>query len=522
MALRMGSLCSGYEGLGLAVADVMDVEHAWFAEVDPAASHVLDAHWPGTPNHGDITVTDWTTVEPVDVLTAGWPCQPSSSAGKRKGSLDERDLWPIRKFDEGGQPRRGVIDAIRALRPRTFIGENVPGLLTVENGMCFGRVLADLDDAGYTVAWTTVGACRVGLCHHRHRIYILATLDGADTPTRAPIASRDGDGWERMQDSLFGDPHPVEWPQAGHVADGQAWAMAAEPCGTNGTILPTPRANAGRTSRGAAMDRRSRSAPSLEQAVEIAQGILPRELKSWSEAPASWRPFPEMLPTPTASVANRYGMPSPETAARRMGEEGRRNLQDAVAMLPTPTARDASCGARRTSPEGRPLSEVVALLPTPTASDTTGAGHAGDGAPNLRTVAVLLPTPRASDGTHGGPNQRGSSGDLALPSAVQPERWGQYASAIRRHEQATGHAAPNPTEPGRLGRPRLTAALPEWMMGLPPGWITGLVSSGSDPRPDRISRNDAIRIAGNGVVAQAASHAIRLLLGQLARKRVAA
>lgn len=64
------------------------------------------------------------------------------------------------------------------------------------------------------------------------------------------------------------------------------------------------------------------------------------------------------------------------------------------------------------------LEDVVALLPTPTVSDTNGPGTHGDGGPDLRTAVTLLPTPRATDGTKGGPNQRGSSGDLMLPSAV--------------------------------------------------------------------------------------------------------
>ncbi|MEV6331469.1 hypothetical protein [Streptomyces sp. NPDC051909] len=81
--------------------------------------------------------------------------------------------------------------------------------------------------------------------------------------------------------------------------------------------------------------------------------------------------------------------------------------------LPTPRARDS----RRKGFEDA-LPNVVALLPTPTASEATGPGHAGRGGMNLRHTVTLLPPPRASDGEKGGPNQRGSKGDLALPSAV--------------------------------------------------------------------------------------------------------
>jgi DNA (cytosine-5)-methyltransferase 1 len=87
-----------------------------------------------------------------------------------------------------------------------------------------------------------------------------------------------------------------------------------------------------------------------------------------------------------------------------------------------------------------------------------------------------------------------------LPSAVQPGRFGVYESAVRRQEFVFGVAAPNPTEPGRAGKPRLAAPFCEWMMGCPPGWIT-----------DVVPRGDAIRIAGNGVVGQAVTYALPLL-----------
>lgn len=66
--MRVGSLCSGYGGLDLAVTAVLGGRVAWHAEKDKAASRVLAHHWPGTPNLGDITAADWSTVEPVDVL----------------------------------------------------------------------------------------------------------------------------------------------------------------------------------------------------------------------------------------------------------------------------------------------------------------------------------------------------------------------------------------------------------------------------------------------------------------------
>ncbi|MFJ8745080.1 DNA cytosine methyltransferase, partial [Embleya sp. NPDC127516] len=117
---RIGSLCTGYGGLDDAVHAVLGGETAWHADNDPGASAILAHHWPRTPNLGDITALDFRTVAPVDVLTAGWPCQPSSMAGKRAGTADERWI-----FD-------AILNAARDLdpRPRLLVLENVPGLLT--------------------------------------------------------------------------------------------------------------------------------------------------------------------------------------------------------------------------------------------------------------------------------------------------------------------------------------------------------------------------------------------------------
>lgn len=91
--LRIGSLCSGYGGLEMGVQAVLGGAVAWHCENDPDASRVLAHHWPDVPNHGDLRSTDWASVEPVDVVTAGFPCQPVSSAGRRKGTDDDRWLW---------------------------------------------------------------------------------------------------------------------------------------------------------------------------------------------------------------------------------------------------------------------------------------------------------------------------------------------------------------------------------------------------------------------------------------------
>jgi DNA (cytosine-5)-methyltransferase 1 len=230
-----------------------------------------------------------------------------------------------------------------------------------------------------------------------------------------------------------------------------------------------------------------------------------------------------MLPTPTG----RDGGSGPGHS----GREGGPNLRTAVdALLPTPQARDGDSRSRGAShPDRRKelnpkragqLDEVaVHLLPTPNATDAQGGPravpehrtHDGvDHGPRLRDVVAdqtLLPTPRATDGTKGGPNQHGSSGDLMLPSAVQPERWGRYAAAIARWAAIVGRPAPDPTEPGTKGQPRLAPRFVEWMMGADEGWVTDVPG---------VSRSAQLARLGNGVVPQQAAAAVLLLLPELA------
>jgi DNA (cytosine-5)-methyltransferase 1 len=151
--MRVGSLFTGYGGLDIAVGGDL----AWYAEIEPAACQVLAHHYPGVPNLGDITAINWADVEPVDVITGGYPCQPFSHAGNRKGKNDVRHLWP------------NVLDAIRAVRPRYAILENVSGHLTLG----FADVLADLAEIGWSCEWGTYRASDVGAPHRRERLFIL-------------------------------------------------------------------------------------------------------------------------------------------------------------------------------------------------------------------------------------------------------------------------------------------------------------------------------------------------------------
>ncbi|MCX5121982.1 DNA cytosine methyltransferase [Micromonospora sp. NBC_00362] len=171
---RIGSLCTGYGGLDLAVELVLGGQLTWYAENDRHARTVCAHHWPGVPNLGDIRTVDWTRVEPVDVLTAGFPCQDISNAGKRAGITGTHSsLWS------------SIADAVRVLRPPLVFVENVAALL--RRG--FDVVEADLATIGYDTSWLCLRASDIGAAHRRDRLFLLAAptprpgggADAADT-----------------------------------------------------------------------------------------------------------------------------------------------------------------------------------------------------------------------------------------------------------------------------------------------------------------------------------------------------
>lgn len=157
--MRIGSLFSGYGGLDMAVESVFPESFTgWYSEIAPGACEVLKASLPDVQNLGDIKAVDWSRVTPVDVLTAGFPCQPISTAGLLKGKDDDRWLWPE------------VARCISILRPGLVLLENVAAL--VKRGLA--DCLSDLATLGYDAEWDVVAASDVGAPHQRKRIFVLA------------------------------------------------------------------------------------------------------------------------------------------------------------------------------------------------------------------------------------------------------------------------------------------------------------------------------------------------------------
>ena len=408
--MRIGSICTGTGALDAAVEAVLPGSRTvWHCEFADGPAAILAHRFPGVPNHRDITQVDWSQVEPVDIVTAGFPCQDVSQAGARAGL----------KHGTRTGIFHSVMVAVEALSPRLVFLENVLGLLTADGdewpdhvtalwevaqkwgrvvslidhkirkarrkGVCRGEwehrkryervravrsrkravaefdrerlrsvpraiatVLGALAAAGYDTQWCCLRASDVGAPHQRERVFLVSLPTprvsdtngagshgegGPDLRTVAallptPDASMGNGGRTRSAEALArGDhqanlndlprmlPTPTSRDHKGHNQRGETCltgALLPTPVVTDAkgarnatagraegsqhhsgstltdamTLLPTPRVAAGRTGASAATRRDSRSAPSLEQALEIARGELPREFEEGTDLPA--------------------------------------------------------------------------------------------------------------------------------------------------------------------------------------------------------------------------------------------
>ena len=480
--MRIGSLFSGAGGLDMAVEAAFAGHTVWHSEIDKAASKVLAYRWPDVPNLGSITEINWAEVEPVDVLCGGFPCQDVSAAGKRAGIKDgtRSGLWAV------------FAEAIGQLRPRFVVIENVRGLLSaaahravesddavVGDGTgrpvlrAAGAVLGDLADLGYDAQWATVAAADVGAPHRRERVFVLAT-----------DASRDGFGGCEELDGLAVKFQP-QHQYRGHtdrrvLEDGAGTWRDAPHSSSNGW-------DEGRAESAGIVGGFDAAVGGDEPGVAL---LLP--------TPTSC----DYKPTSSASDLERH---SPGLGAV---------TAHFPALLPAPEAKNSHAGPdyarmNREGSGGHDLVTALALLPTPNAQDGNGGGrYSSEG--HQKTLPGearhLLCTPSASDGAGGKTSRSGGRIDEPLLGGQAREMataWGKYAPAIARWESLT-RPAPPPTEPNKNGNPRLSAAFSEWLMGWPEGWVT-------DPAIG-ISRNDQLRIVGNGVCPQQATAALRMLL----------
>ena len=174
--MRELSLFTGAGG-GLLGTMLLGWEHIGYVEYDHYCQKIIkqrieDGILDAAPIYGDIRkfISEGYAEAyqgMADVITAGFPCQPFSVAGKRAGEDDERNMWPA------------TIGCIRIIRPEYALLENVPGLLS--SGY-FQRILGDLAEAGYDAEWCVLGASDIGANHHRKRLWVLAYTNGKRSP----------------------------------------------------------------------------------------------------------------------------------------------------------------------------------------------------------------------------------------------------------------------------------------------------------------------------------------------------
>lgn len=181
--MKIGSLFSGYGGLELGIIAAIGGEVVWHCEFDKAPSTILATRFPGIPNFGDVTQVDWSSVEPVDVLCGGFPCQDVSLAGKRAGMKEgtRSGLWAhFAKAIETLRPRLVVIENVRGLLSADAAGsvEFCPGCMGTDESehplRALGAVLGTLADLGYDAEWITLPASAAGAPHRRDRVFIIA------------------------------------------------------------------------------------------------------------------------------------------------------------------------------------------------------------------------------------------------------------------------------------------------------------------------------------------------------------
>lgn len=236
------SLFSGIGGFDLA-AEWMGWENAFHCEINEWCSKVLKYHYPNSKHYADITKTDFTEWRGrVDIITGGFPCQPFSLAGQRKGANDDRYLWPE------------MLRVIREIRPSWIVGENVGGIATMvqpgeetkvayqpslfeegnqetilEQEFVIETICRDLESEGYSVQPILIPACAVGAPHRRDRIWFIANRDDGQ------CIEQEGEVQTRRNTSDGGGKEPITHAQrdGSRQIHKEVQAGQSNGCGTN-------------------------------------------------------------------------------------------------------------------------------------------------------------------------------------------------------------------------------------------------------------------------------------------------
>lgn len=160
--MNHGSLFSGIGGFDLA-AERMGWTNVFHCEISEFPRKILHHYWPNAISYENICTTDFSIHRGnIDIISGGFPCQPFSTAGQRKGTDDSRYLWPE------------MLRVIREVRPRWVVGENVHGLVSWDGGLVLDTVCADLENEGYEILPIVLPAASVNAPHKRNRIFFIA------------------------------------------------------------------------------------------------------------------------------------------------------------------------------------------------------------------------------------------------------------------------------------------------------------------------------------------------------------
>lgn len=245
------SLFSGIGGFDLA-SEWMGWNNVAHCEWNSFCQRVLKYHFPNSIQHHDITKTDFSVYRgTIDIVTGGFPCQPFSTAGKQKGTNDERYLWPE------------MFRAIREIQSPFIVGENVPGLINWSRGMVFEQVQSDLETEGYEIIPFILPAASVKAPHERGRIWFIA------------YSERNGQQRSKVLKEINNN----------RISERMAKGHEFNPLHDNGFITDTHSAGL--------QERISRGICGIHQSIKPCQG---GEFTRVFAAPDGWEKFPTQSP----------------------------------------------------------------------------------------------------------------------------------------------------------------------------------------------------------------------------------
>tara|TARA_R100001591_G_scaffold28249_2_gene39157 strand:+ start:1294 stop:2382 length:1089 start_codon:yes stop_codon:yes gene_type:complete len=192
MKHKLLDLFSGIGGFSLG-AEANGIPTVAFVEKDPFCQKVLRKHWSNTPIISDIRTVkgeDYET-DGVTIISGGFPCQPFSQAGKRKGTDDDRYLW------------EETLRVVAETKPEWFIGENVDGLVNIQDGLVLRQVQDDLEKEGFQVQCIVVPASSIGAWHQRKRVWIIA--HNVTNSLNSGCSRRESQGHSREERQVLSD-----------------------------------------------------------------------------------------------------------------------------------------------------------------------------------------------------------------------------------------------------------------------------------------------------------------------------